>query len=304
MARPKFNGYYAAFLALGLIWGTNFLFMKWAAVYITPLQIVFLRVAAGFIPVFLYALIRRQIKLTHLKYSHHFLVMSFLATIIYYYCFAKGTALLDSGIAGALSGSIPIFSAVLTFLILKEEKLSPQKVTGVVVGLLGVLLIARPWESGDGALDIAGVLYMLIGSFSVGASFVYAKKYLSNSPIAPAALTSYQMLMAIIVMILFGDLQGMGDIQTDAIALLGVVVGLGVLGTGLAYILYYVIVKQLGAVIASTVTYIPPVVSLLIGALLTNEIILISDWGAMMIILLGVYIMNKKSRFNRTVYQK
>ncbi len=105
----KFNVYYIAYLTLRVIWGTNFLFMKWAAVHIDPLQIVFLRVLAGFIPVFLYALIKRQIKLSHIKYIHHFLIMSILATIIYYYCFAKGTALLNSGIAGALSGSIPIF---------------------------------------------------------------------------------------------------------------------------------------------------------------------------------------------------
>lgn len=112
----KFNIYYTAYLMLGIIWGTNFLFMKWAAVYISPLQIVFLRVLAGFIPVFLYALIKRQIKLSHIKYIHHFFIMSFLATTIYYYCFAKGTTLLESGIAGALSGSIPIFSTIITFL--------------------------------------------------------------------------------------------------------------------------------------------------------------------------------------------
>ena len=73
----KFNLYYTAYLVLGIIWGTNFLFMKWAAVYITPLQIVFLRVLAGFIPVFIYALIKRQIKLSHIKYIHHFFINVF-----------------------------------------------------------------------------------------------------------------------------------------------------------------------------------------------------------------------------------
>ncbi|MEC2531340.1 DMT family transporter, partial [Bacillus cereus] len=136
----KFNVYYIAYLTLGVIWGTNFLFMKWAAVHIDPLQIVFLRVLAGFIPVFLYALIKRQIKLSHIKYIHHFLIMSILATIIYYYCFAKGTALLNSGIAGALSGSIPIFSTIMTFFVLKEEKVTVKRVVGVIVGLIGVLL--------------------------------------------------------------------------------------------------------------------------------------------------------------------
>ncbi|MCE0555143.1 EamA family transporter [Bacillus thuringiensis] len=102
------------------------------------------------------------------------------------------------------------------------------------------------------------------------------------------------MAIAIIILGLFGDLQSIENIQSDSVALIGVLVGLGVLGTGLAYILYYVLVNNLGAIIASTVTYIPPVISLLIGALLANEIILISDWSAMIIILFGVYIMNKR----------
>ncbi|WP_240903964.1 DMT family transporter [Bacillus sp. N1-1] len=289
-----FNIFYLAYLSLGIIWGTNFLFMKWAAVHISPLQIVFLRVVAGFIPVFLYALVKKQLKFSHFSHVHHFFAMSFLATIVYFYCFAKGTALLNSGIAGALSGAIPIFSTILTFFALKDERVTVKSVLGVIVGVVGVFIIARPWESGASALDVSGVIYMLIGSLSVGASFVYAKKFLSGTNIAPAAITSYQILIAIIILWVFGDLEGISAIQSDSIALTGILIGLGVIGTGLAYIIYYVIVNQLGAVIASTVTYIPPVVSLLIGALLVNELILISDWIAMLIILAGVTTMNKK----------
>ncbi|ANU24821.1 hypothetical protein BCM40_06600 [Planococcus donghaensis] len=288
------NVYYLAYLSLGVIWGTNFLFMKWAAEWITPLQIVFLRVVAGFVPVFLYALYKSQFNVAHLKNIHHFFIMSFLATTIYYYCFAQGTALLESGIAGALSGAIPIFSAIATFVLLKEEKITGKAVAGIGIGLIGVIIIARPWESGAAGLDINGVFYMLMGSLSIGVSFVYARKYITPMNIPPAALTSYQMLIAIIAIGFFGDLQGIGNIQSDGVALLGVLVGLGLLGTGLAYILYYVIVKYLGAIIASTATYIPPVVSLLIGAFLANELILVSDWGAMLLILSGVFMMNKK----------
>lgn len=290
----RFNVYYTAYLALGIIWGTNFLFMKWAAVHITPSQIVFLRVAAGFIPVFVYALFKRQLKFSHLSYIHHFFVMSMLATVIYFYCFAKGTALLNSGIAGALSGAIPIFSTILTFFALKDERVTLKSVLGVCIGLSGVFIIARPWESGTASLDPAGIFYMLAGSLSVGASFVYAKKFLSSTTIAPAALTSYQVLSAILFLWIFGDLEGLGRIQSDTAALAGVVIGLGIIGTGLAYILYYIIVNKLGAVTASTVTYIPPVVSLLIGAFLAGEVILLSDWMAMSIILAGVMVMNRK----------
>ena len=129
--------FYLAYLGLGIIWGTNFLYMKWAAQIITPSQIVFLRVMSGFFPVLILAISQGQIRKSHLKLAHHFFVMSLLATTIYFYCFAKGTAFLDSGIAGALSGSIPIFSALTAFLFLNEEKVNFLKFIGILVGFLG-----------------------------------------------------------------------------------------------------------------------------------------------------------------------
>ncbi|NEQ54945.1 MAG: DMT family transporter, partial [Leptolyngbya sp. SIO3F4] len=69
------------------------------------------------------------------------------------------------------------------------------------------------------------------------------------------------------------------------------VVGLGILGTGTAYILYYMIVNNLGAITASSVTYIPPIVALFIGFFIAGEIIAFADWLGMAIILIGVYIL-------------
>ena len=289
MQRTKL--FYVAYAALGLIWGTNFLFMKWAAQLITPAQIVFLRVLCGFIPVFALALSQRHIKRSHLKQAPHFAAMSLLATTLYFYCFAQGATLLDSGVAGALSGSIPIFSALITALFLKEEKMNRLKVAGVLVGFLGVMTIAKPWDTTALGLNLRGTMFMALGSLSVGASFVYAKKFLSGKQIPATALTSYQMLLALISVALFTDLQGVTLIQNDSKALVGLVLGLGVVGTGLAYILYYLIVSNLGAVMASSVTYIPPIVALFVGLLIARETIALTDWLGMAIIFCGVYIL-------------
>ncbi|MFG6094186.1 DMT family transporter [Leptothoe sp. ISB3NOV94-8A] len=283
--------FYLAYLALGIIWGTNFLYMKWAAQLITPSQIVFLRVLFGFFPVLIYAILQQQIRRSHLKSAHHFLVMSLLATTLYFYCFAQGTALLNSGIAGALSGLIPIFSAMTATLFLREEKLSRLKMLGILVGFAGVLIIARPWSTEDSIINIYGVLFMMLGSLSVGISFIYAKKFLTGKQISPAALTSYQMLFALLSMTLITDLEGVAQIQSDEKALIGLVFGLGILGTGAAYILYYIIVNNLGAITASSVTYIPPIVALFIGFFIAGEIIVLADWLGMAIILIGVYIL-------------
>ncbi|WP_243385078.1 DMT family transporter [Bacillus kexueae] len=288
------NRYAFAFITLGFIWGTNFLFMKWATPYLNANQIVLFRVVTGFIAVFIYAISKREIKLNHVKYTHHFFVMSLLATYIYYFCFAKGTEFLPSGIAGALSGAIPIFSAFLSVLFLKNESLSKMKVLGILFGLFGVVLIAKPWTALLTSLNMNGVVYMLAGSFSLGASFVYAKKFLSNVSIAPAALTTYQLLIASILALSFGEINGITSITNDFVTFIGVVVGLGLLGTGIAYIFYYMIVSKLGAMIASTVTYIPPVVAMLIGSFMVNESISLLHWSGMLMILIGVIVMNNK----------
>lgn len=179
-----------AFVALGVIWGRNFIFMKWATETISPAQVTLLRVAFGLLPVLAYGAARQVFRREHLRHTHHFLVMAVLATTLYYYAYAAGTERLPSGIAGALSGSIPLFSFVSAAAFLRSEAITRLRLLGILVGFAGVLLVARPWES-DGAIDPAGVGLMLLGSASIGLSFVYAKRFLSGLGIPAAALTTY-----------------------------------------------------------------------------------------------------------------
>ncbi len=282
-----------AFWSLGLIWGSNFIFMKWAADFITPLQIVFLRVLFGFLPVLVFALFSKALRISHFRYTLHFLVMSLLATSIYYFGFAKGTSLLLSGIAGALSGAIPLFAFVAGALFLADEKITLLKATGVLVGFLGVLMIANPFEGDLGDTNLEGVFYMVMGSFSIGISFVYAKKFLADTDMAPVALATYQLGFALLSLALVTDFTGMQAITEDSRALTGLIVGLGLLGTGVAYISYYYIVEKLGAVTASSSTYIPPIVALAIGALFVGEDIAILSYLATGFIFAGVFLLKK-----------
>lgn len=283
-----------AFILLGTIWGSNFIYMKLAAELITPLQIVFFRVLFGFAPVAVYAYTTRTLSWAHIKYSHHFLAMALLATAIYYYGFAKGASLLLSGVAGALSGAIPLFSFLLAVLFIAEERATRMKISGVIIGFVGVVMIGRP--SGDDLLstNMEGVFYMVSGSLSVGASFVYAKRYIIPLKIPAAALTTYQLGTGLLLLALVTSYDGMLNILNDTHAAAGLVIGLGLLGTGLAYILYYYIVKQMGAISASSVTYIPPIVALLIGALIVGEPITLADYAATLLIFAGVFLLKRE----------
>ena len=119
-----------AFVTLGVIWGSNFIFMKWAAETIEPDQVALLRVLFGLLPVLAYGVARKVYRRAHLRYVHHFLVMSVLATSLYYFAYAAGTARLPSGIAGALSGAIPLFSFVAAALLLRSERITLQRRLG------------------------------------------------------------------------------------------------------------------------------------------------------------------------------
>lgn len=285
----------ALFLGLGIIWGSNFIYMKMAAVFIDPMQVVFYRVLFGFIPVFLYAMYKNIIKLEHLKYSFHFLIMSLFAAVIYYYGFVKGSSLLLSGIAGALSGSIPLFTFLVASIFLKDEKITKLAIIGVIIGFIGIVLISGVINEDIKGSNVDGILAIILGSLSVGTSFIYAKKFITPLKIKAAALVTYQLGFALIILFIITDLDGINNIWNDTHSAVGMVLGLGLLGTGVAFITYYYIIEKIGALKASSITYIPPVIALIIGFFIVKEDIKLFDFISTGLIFVGVFLINKRA---------
>lgn len=282
------------FWLLGIIWGSSFIYMKMASQLISPLQIVLLRVVFGLIPLAMYAQYKGAFKWAHMKHAGHLTVMAVVGTIAYYYGFAKGSSLLPSGVAGALSGLTPILSFVLASMFLDNEKSSTLRALGIGLGFLGVALIARPSGGDIAATNFEGVLYNVIGSFSVGASFVYAKKYIIPLAIPVSALITYQLGISLMILCVAVDMDGIGAIWSAPYVAAGLVLGLGVLGTGLAFMAYYYIIDRLGAVSAASVAYIPPVVAIVIGVFLAGETIEPLEYLGAALILAGVGLVNRK----------
>jgi drug/metabolite transporter (DMT)-like permease len=256
---------YVVFVLLGLFWGSNFIYMKWAAELITPAQITLLRVFFGFMPLAFVAWRKGVIHRDQVRHLPHFLVMAVLATALYYFAIAEGTARLPSGVAGVLGGSISLFTTIATLLFLRTEKPNALMLAGVLVGFAGIVLIARPWEGAGRTIDITGVFWMLSATTILGVSYVYVRRFLSPYNLPPLALATWQTGIALLVLLAVADRTGMTDILQNWHAAAGVAVGLGVLGTGMAFLIYYYLLQELGAVAASGATYITPNVALLIG---------------------------------------
>lgn len=285
---------YAALVLVGLIWGSNYIYMKMATEVISPMQVVFLRVLAGFLPLALAAWASGAVNRRQLRHLPHFAVMSVLATSFYYYGFVAGTALLPSSVAGLLGGAIPIVTFAASYLVLRSERPSALTAAGVATGFAGILLTARPWDGGDG-IATAGVLWVMAGTVSVGVSFVYARRYLAPLGLTPLALATWQIGLALPTLAVLTDYNGMSAIVENRHALLGLVLGLGLLGTGLAYLIYYYMVERLGAIGASGATYLPAVVAVAIGAAV-GETITGVELAALGLILGGVALIQLGSR--------
>jgi drug/metabolite transporter (DMT)-like permease len=278
---------YMVFALLGLFWGSNFIYMKWAAELITPAQITLLRVFFGFLPLAVVALRKGVIHRDQVRHLPHFLVMAVLATAFYYFAIAEGTALLPSGIAGVLGGSISLFTTIATLLFLRTERPNVLMLAGVLVGFAGIVLIARPWEGADRTIDITGVFWMLAATAILGVSYVYVRRFLSPYNLPPLALATWQTGLALLVLLLVVDRTGMSDIMQNWNAAAGVAIGLGVLGTGMAFLIYYYLLQELGAVAASGATYITPNVALLIGWA-TGETIGLLEIAAIILVLASI----------------
>lgn len=256
---------YAALILIGFVWGSNFIFIKMATAVLPPMQVVFLRVVVGFVPLALVALWTGAIRRDQLRHLPHFAVMSVLATSFYYYGFVAGGALLPSSVAGLLGGAIPIVTFLTTLVFLRSERPNGLIALGVAVGFVGIALTARPWENGA-TVSLRGVAWLLSGVVSVGISFVYARRFLAPLQLQPVALAAWQTGLASLTLAVLTDFNGITVILDHPRALVALVLGLGVLGTGLAYLIYYYMVQKLGAVGASGATYLPAVVAVVIGA--------------------------------------
>jgi drug/metabolite transporter (DMT)-like permease len=286
-------------LVLGIIWGTNFLFMKLAVAVIPPLEVAWLRTLFGAVPIAGFALVTRALDRSDWRHLHHYVAMALLANVGPYVFFVLGTHYLPSGIAGVISGTIPFITAGVVAIALPAEVLTRSKLIAIAVGFAGVVLVAPLGNSGTqhaGASPLLGVAAMLGGSLSYAFALVYAKRFVAPLGFSAVRLAAYQMLIAFMLMIPVAAPGHWSALAAHPTALLGLIFGLGLLGTGIAFVIYYYLIAQLGALKAASVYYIPPVVALAVGAVFAGEVVGLRQIAGALLIMGGIYYANRRGR--------
>ncbi|CAH2397589.1 DMT family transporter [Mesorhizobium escarrei] len=290
-ASPKLWLAWSLLGLLGFIWGTNFLFMKMAVAVVPPLEVAWLRTIFGALPIAALALVRGSLARTDWRFVHHFAAMALLANVGPYVFFVIGTAHLPSGVAGVISGAIPFVTAAIVAVALPAERLTRVKALGLGIGFAGVLLVAPLGgaASASGGSPLIGVAAMLAGSVSYALALVYARRFMVSLGLGPVKLATYQMLFAAVLLAPFAAPGHWSELAAHREALLALVFGLGLAGTGIAFVIYYQLIQMLGALKAASVYYIPPVVALVVGWAFAGETITLVQTIGAVLVMAGIF---------------
>jgi drug/metabolite transporter (DMT)-like permease len=209
-----------------------------------------------------------------------FVFVAVLNSVVPAWLLAWGETRIDSGTAALLQACAPLCTALLAVFFFRAERVSGQRLLGVLVGFGGVALLVGAVPNGS----ILGAVAVVLTGFCYAASSLAGGRFLVDVP--PATIAFGTTTIAAIVSLPFGLAQLPGSVP--GWKAIGSVVALGVVGLGVAYLLYFALITGAGASRAILVTYLVPPMALFYGATILNESLKLSELAGLALILLGV----------------
>jgi drug/metabolite transporter (DMT)-like permease len=250
--------------------------------------VAFGRCALGAFTLVLLVLIRRERFPADRKLWLHCLVAAALFNAAPFTLFAFGEQHTSSIVAGLWNATTPLWVLVILVLAFPEERPTPGRLVGITVGFIGVAVLLGPWRGlGDGQL--IGHVACAGAAMCYGLGFPYTRRYLASRPESGVVLSACQLTTAVLVLAVFLPL---ARTPTAHIGLdgWGSLLALGVLSSGVAYALNYAIIRARGSALASTVTYVIPVVATILGAAVLGEALHWNQLVGTLILLVGIAI--------------
>ncbi|MGM1061009.1 DMT family transporter [Saccharothrix sp. Mg75] len=253
---------------LALLWGSSFLWIKIALTGLSPVQIALARTVLG--AAVLVVLLRaggQRLPRDRAVWGHLALAAVF-GNVIPFVLFAVGEQTVDSGVAGVLNATTPLWALAIGLVLGSERNGGAARVTGLALGFAGTLLIFAPWERSG--LASWGALACLLAAASYALCYAYVGRTVAGRGPTPLQLSATQLVAASGLTALVVPVGGLQPVHLDWRPLAAVAF-LGVFGTGVAFALNYRLIQDVGATDATTVSYLLPVVSVLLGAAFLGE---------------------------------
>lgn len=273
-------------LLVSVLWGGSFLFVRLLVLDgLEPLQIVSIRMQLA--AIFILPFFLNKLK----KYSFHdhgfsFVLIGILNTALPFTLFSYASLKLGAGTLSILQATVPILTALLLFSLYRNE-FSFRKLAGVLLGFAGLLILVGPSSS----LDTFSGILCVVASMSYAVAGIYLAKTpekLSNSFIGMGSIIVGAIIMLPFLLNYTSSLSTISSTSWLYLALLGII------NTSLAYVIFIKLIKRIGPINASYVTYFVPLSSISLGIIFLDEIITTTLLIGALMILSGVFLSNKQ----------
>ena len=275
-------------ITLSILWGGSFFFIELSISEIPILMIVFIRVALAAISLWLFIFIVGISVPSSLSVWGSFLIMGLLNNVLPFSLIVWGQTHIASGFASILNATAPLFTVLVANVMLHDEKITKNKIAGIILGFLGTVVMIVPSILGGIGVNLVAQLAVLGAALSYAFAGVYGRRYktLNINPVVTAAgqVSASALFLAPIVFIVDNPT----SIIMPSIQVVMALITLAILSTAVAYVLYFKILASAGATNLLLVTFLVPISAILLGTIVLGETLQISHIIGMVIITIGL----------------
>ena len=265
----KTNGWLPAYLALGFVWGCSFIFIKLGLEFLTPFGVAFVRCALGAVTLLLIAKWRGYSLPKDPMVRFHLWVVAVLLNVIPGIFYAWAETVVTSVLAGIINAVTPLMTLLAIMVVNRVEKPKAHQIIGLLIGFLGVLTVLGAWN-GLGENPLWAIVVLMSAVTCYGISFPYTRRFVMPYQLKSESIVSMQLLLAAITLLPFYLIDGISQDNYRPGPILAML-ALGVFGSGIAYLWNFKVMELAGSAIASSVTYLTPVVAIIVGIIFLGE---------------------------------
>ncbi|MDX2828576.1 DMT family transporter [Streptomyces ipomoeae] len=293
-ARRRTVDWRLRFAFLSLVWGFSFLLIKVGTEAYAPFQVTFGRLLFGTAVLAAAMAVKRERLPRGARTWGHLAVAALLLNALPFSLFAYAELTIPSTLAGICNATSPLWGMALSLVALSEDRPTRVRVAGLGLGFLGVLTVLGAWQGFNG-LDATGTAMALLASLSYPIGWIYVRRTLAGTGHSHLSLTGAQLLLATVQLAVVTPLFTTLPSSFPVLPLLAVI-ALGALGTGVAMLVQYGLVSEVGPTTAQMVTYFIPVIATAAGVALLGESLTWSTPVGAAIVLAGAALTQAKPR--------
>ncbi|MEU9556498.1 DMT family transporter [Streptomyces fumanus] len=278
---------------LSLLWGSTFLWIELALDALSPVQVAFVRCLLGSVTLLAICFGTGHRLPGDGALWARVAVAALFCNALPFILFSVGQQRIDSGLAGVLNATTPLWSLLIGVVVGSERRVHPSRLGGLLLGFAGVVVLFAPWRAT--AAGGWGALAIVAAALSYAVGFAFMSRFLTGRGTPTISLSAAQLLTATVLIAPCLPMGGLTPVEADPAALTAVVV-LGVVATGITFHLTYQNIAAEGATNTAAVGYLLPVVSVALGVILLHEDLGLRTVLGTAVVLAGVGLIRRPPR--------